>query len=115
AMLGASHTEYYTPDDPGYRDLLSIFEPVLHRGGEGESLGLAVAEREDGWFVAHVFAGGPAEAAGLRRGDRLVAADGEAFQPVRSVRGKAGRNVALEIRSSREGPTRTVTVAPRTI
>src|SRR5215217_6228962 len=31
AGLGASHTEYYTADDPGYRDLLSIFEPVLHR------------------------------------------------------------------------------------
>src|SRR5688572_29377588 len=25
AELDASHTAYYTPDDPGYRDLLSIF------------------------------------------------------------------------------------------
>ncbi len=115
AKLGASHTEYYTADDPGYRDLLSIFEPVLHRSGEGESLGLAAAEREDGWFVTRIFAGGPAEAAGLRRGDRLVAADGEPFHPVRSLRGKAGRSIALEIRSRREGPSRTITVAPRTI
>jgi carboxyl-terminal processing protease len=115
AALGASHTEYYTPDDPGYRDLLSIFEPVLKRSGEGESLGLAAVEREDGWFVARVFAGGPAEAAGLRRGDRLVAADGEPFYPVRSLRGKAGREIELEIQSSRSGPSRTVTVVPRTI
>ncbi len=115
AALGASHTEYYTPDDPGYRDLLSIFEPVLHRGAEGESLGLAAVEREDGWFVARIFAGGPAEAAGLRRGDRLVTADGEPFHPVRSLRSKAGRAVALEVRSRRDGPSRTVPVAPRTI
>ncbi|HEY7216515.1 MAG TPA: PDZ domain-containing protein, partial [Thermoanaerobaculia bacterium] len=113
AALGASHTEYYTPEDPGYRDLLSIFEPVLHRSGEGESLGLAAAEREDGWFVARVFAGGPAEAAGLRRGDRLVSLDGAPFKPV--LHGKAGRPILLEIQSSRNGPSRTVTVTSRTI
>ena len=115
AQLGASHTEYYTPDDPGYRDLLSIFEPVLHLHAEGESLGLAAVEQEDGWFVARVFAGGPAEAAGLQRGDRIVAADGEPFHPVRSLRGKAGRNVSLEVRRRRDGPSRTVAVVPRTI
>ena len=115
ALLGASHTEYYTADDPGYRDLLSIFEPVLHRDATGESLGLAAAEREDGWYVSRVFAGGPAEAAGLRRGDRLVAADGEPFHPVRSLRGKAGRPILLEIHSAQNGPARTITVAPRTI
>jgi carboxyl-terminal processing protease len=115
ATLGASHTEYYFSDDPGYRDLLSIFEPVLHRGGEGESLGLAAAEREDGWYVLLIFAGGPAETAGLRRGDRLVAADGEPFHPVRSLRGKAGRAVKLEIQSSRNEPPRTITITPRTI
>ena len=48
AALKASHTAYYAPDDPGYRDLLSIFEPVLHRPAEGESLGLAAVEREGG-------------------------------------------------------------------
>jgi carboxyl-terminal processing protease len=115
AALGASHTEYYTPDDPGYRDLLSIFEPVLHRSAEGESLGLATIELEDGWFVTRVFAGGPAKAAGLRRGDRIVTADGEPFHPVRSLRGKAGQPVKLEVRGRREGPTRTIAVVARTI
>lgn len=112
AELGASHTAYYMPDDPGYRDLLSIFEPVLHRSAEGESLGLAVAEREGGWFVVRVFSGGPAEAEGLKRGDRIVTADGEPFHPVRSLRSKA---VALEVRSRRDGPTRTISVTPRAI
>jgi carboxyl-terminal processing protease len=115
AALKASHTAYYAPDDPGHRDLLSIFEPVLHRPAEGESLGLAAVEREGGWFVTRVFAGGPAEAAGLRRGDRIVTADGEPFHPVLSLRGKVGGEVALEIQSSRNGPLRTITVAPRAI
>jgi len=113
AELGASHTQYYTPNDPGYRDLLSIFEPVLKRSGEGESLGLAVAEQEGGWFVVRVFPGGPAETEGLKRGDRIVMADGEPFHPVRSLRGKAGKTVTLEVRSRRDGPLRTISITPR--
>jgi carboxyl-terminal processing protease len=112
AELRASHTEHYTPDDPGYRDLLSIFEPVLKRSAAGENLGLAAVEREGGWFVFRTFAGGPAEAAGLRRGDRIVAVDGEPFHPVRSLRGRAGRRIVLEVQSRRDGPVRTVSVRP---
>lgn len=113
ADLGVSHTDYYTPDDPGYYGLLGIFEPVLEKSPEVESLGLGLVEMEGGWFVARVFPGGPGEAAGLRRGDRLAAADGAPFEPVRSLRGKAGKPVALEVRSLRDGPTRTVSATPR--
>jgi carboxyl-terminal processing protease len=113
AELGASHTEYYLQDDPGYRDLLSIFKAVLKRPAEGESLGLGLVERDGGWFVARVFPGGPAEAAGLRRGDRLVSADGDPYHPVRSLRGKSGHPVALEVRSREDGPLRTVQITPR--
>lgn len=113
AELGVSHTEYYTPDDPGYYGLLAIFEPVFHKNPEVESLGLGLVEKEDGWFVARVFPSGPAEAAGLRRGDLLMSADGKPFEPVRSLRGKAGQPVALEIRSRRDGPARTLSVTPR--
>jgi carboxyl-terminal processing protease len=113
AELGASHTEYYSQDDPGYRDLLSIFKAVLKQPAEGESLGLSLVEQDGGWFVARVFPGGPTEAAGLRRGDRLVSADGDPYHPVRSLQGKAGRAVHLEIRSREDGPLRTVQVTPR--
>jgi carboxyl-terminal processing protease len=113
AELGVSHTEYYTPDDPGYYGLLAIFELVFQKSLEVESLGLGLVEREDGWFVARVFPGSPAETAGLRRGDRIVSADGAPFEPVRSLRGKAGQPVALTVRSQRDGPARTLSVMPR--
>jgi len=33
AELGASHTHYYTPEDPAYYQLADIFSDVLHRRG----------------------------------------------------------------------------------
>lgn len=116
AALGASHTAYYTPgEDTGYWDLLSIFAPVLKRPAERESLGAAFAEREEGWFVARVFAGGPAEAAGLRRGDRVATADGEPFHPVRSLAGKAGRPVILEVQDQPGSLLRKVAATPQRV
>jgi carboxyl-terminal processing protease len=115
ALLGASHTEYYALDDPGRWDLASLFESYLQQPTRTESLGLGLVEREDGWFVARVFAGGPAEAAGVRRGDRIVTADSAPFHPKRSFSGKSGRPVTLEIQSRRGGPTRTVSVVPRLV
>lgn len=110
ALLRASHTEYYPLDDPGRWDLASLFEPYLKRPARTESLGLGLVEREGGWFVARVFAGGPAEAAGVRRGDRIVTADLR-----RSLQGTAGRPFSLEIQSRRGGPTRTVSIVPRIV
>jgi carboxyl-terminal processing protease len=115
AGLKTSHTQYYTPDDPGYFDLLAIFEPVLKRDPRTESLGLAAVESEGSWFVARIFAGGPAEAAGLKRGDRLVSADGEPFHPILSLRGKAGKEIALQVQSRAGEAPRTVHATPRLI
>jgi carboxyl-terminal processing protease len=115
ADLGTSHTQYYTRDDPGYFDLLSIFEPVLKRDPRTESLGLAAVEQGGSWFVAKVFGGGPAEAAGLKRGDRLVSADGEPFHPVLSLRGKSGKSIDLQVQSRADEPLRTLRVTPRLI
>jgi carboxyl-terminal processing protease len=65
------------------------------------------------WFVAGVFPHGPAEAAALKVGDRVVSADGRPFGPVDSFRGKAGRAVALEVQRTREGPPLKRSVTPR--
>ncbi len=113
--LKTSHTQYYTVDDPGYYDLLAIFESALKRDPRTESVGLSAVERDGSWFVVKVFGGGPAEAAGLRRGDRLVSGDGQPFHPVLSFRGKADKPVDLEVQSRAGESSRTVRVTPRLI
>lgn len=99
AELETSHTQYYIPGDPGYHDLLAIFEPVLERDPRTESLGMSTA---DG-FVVRAFAGGPAAQAGLRRGDRLVS------------QRKEGAEFVLEVQSRQGGLPRTVRLAPRLV
>ncbi|WP_165067841.1 S41 family peptidase [Paludisphaera rhizosphaerae] len=108
--LQASHTAYFTKDDPEYYGLACIFQ--IKPEGEPpmiDSIGVDVAP---GGFVRKVFAASPAEFAGLRRGDEIVSADGEPFRPVVSFRGKAGRGVVLEVRSREGEPPRRVVVTP---
>ncbi len=47
--------------------------------------------------ITAVIDGTPAQQAGLRAGDEIVAADGTAFEPVGSFRGKVGQSVVLEV------------------
>ena len=50
---------------------------------------------------AFVFSFGtfaPAQQAGLRAGDEIIAAEGTAFEPIGSFRGKVGKSVVLEVR-----------------
>jgi len=125
AELETSHTAYYTPDDRAYWDLLAIFQGALgypegaeDRPVEIESAGLAARQERDGpaeaWFVERVFAGGPAAAAGVLRGDRLVSVDGEPFHPVHSFRGRAGEALELEL-ERRPGERLRRTVTPETL
>src|SRR5260370_1479238 len=44
-----------------------------------------------------VIEGTPAQQAGLRAGDGIIAADGTAFEPIGSLRGKVGKWVDLEV------------------
>jgi carboxyl-terminal processing protease len=96
--LKTSHTGYYPRSDPRYYGLLSIFREALGvRSVEVESIG---ADFTPEGFARFVFAGGPAEKAGLRRGDRVLSADGKPFGPVLSFRGRAGRPVILKVEQS---------------
>jgi carboxyl-terminal processing protease len=92
AELETSHTQYYTPEDSGYHDLLAIFEQVLKRDPTRESLGMVTANG----FVVKLFADSPAEHAGLRRGDRIVS---ERLEK---------RDIVLEVQSRPDEPPRTV-------
>jgi carboxyl-terminal processing protease len=84
AQLKASHTGYYTPSDPRYFGLLSIFGQALGvRSTQVDSIG---ADFTDDGFARVIFPGGPAEKAGLLRGDQVLKADGKDYETVLSRR-----------------------------
>jgi len=121
AELETSHTAYYTRDDRAWWDLRSIFRGTVELPDgrevpiEIESVGLAAHSLDAGgkksWFAERVFAGGPAAAAGVVRGDRLVAVDGLPFHPLGSFRGRAGEPLELEV-ERRPGERLRVRVTP---
>jgi carboxyl-terminal processing protease len=97
--LGDKHTNYYTPDDyKNYRETL--------RGGVSSNLQIGVVTQTvggyEGLVVTEVVGGGPAEQAGIRRGDRMVAVDSDPFPKAESeripfLRSKVGSGNAIRI------------------
>jgi C-terminal processing protease CtpA/Prc len=123
ATLGASHTRYYTPDEPAYYQLADIFAGALrHRGlgrifpsGEVSYPGIGAFTQTDDsgrTFVTGVIEGAPAHKAGLLLGDEILAADNRPFGPVASFRGKVGAPVPLSIRRTRDGAPMSIPVTP---
>jgi carboxyl-terminal processing protease len=106
--LRASHTRYYTPNEPEYYQLADIFVFALRRRGlqrvfpDGRvsypGIGIISGIETAGHHtITAVIDGTPAQQAGLRAGDDIIAADGTAFEPVGSFRGKVGKPVVLEL------------------
>ncbi|QEH33608.1 putative CtpA-like serine protease [Aquisphaera giovannonii] len=113
--LRTSHTAYYTADEPRYHGLRSIFRGPMGlspRDVEVDSIGVDLAA---GGFIRVIFAGSPASRAGLKRGDRIVLADGKPFEPIASLRGRARSPVKLSVQGRPGGPLREVTLMPRKI
>jgi C-terminal processing protease CtpA/Prc len=107
--LRASHTRFYTPDEPEYYQLADIFAGALRRRGLEAAFpdgritypGIGILSRVDPQgrsIIAGVIEETPAQRAGLLAGDEIVSADGAPFQPVRSFRGKVGGAVELALR-----------------
>jgi carboxyl-terminal processing protease len=114
--LQASHTAYYPRESLGHVGLSSIFRWVLKlKEIEYVSMGVDVTERPEGLFVRHVFAGGPAQKAGLLRGDRLVSVEGKPFHPVRSLKDRAGKPTQVMVERARGGRPLTLMVTPRRV
>jgi carboxyl-terminal processing protease len=122
--LHASHTRYYTPDEPEYYQLADIFAPALRRhglerafpGGRISYPGIGILSHTGTHgrsLVSGVIEGTPAQQAGLRVGDEILSADGAPFQPVGSFRGKVGKPVVLVLR--RAGMVVPATVTPADI
>jgi len=107
--LHASHTRFYTPDEPEYYQLADIFAGALRRRGlqrafpDGRisypGIGIISGFEATGRnTITGVIEGTPAQQAGLRAGDETIAADGTTFQRIGSFRGKVGKSVVLEVR-----------------
>src|SRR4029077_1044834 len=85
AKLGASHTHYYTPEDPAYYQLADIFAGSLEHLGRGRVFprgevsytGIGVfteADNQGRTFVTGVIEGAPAHAAGVLLGGEILSA-----------------------------------------
>ena len=117
--LKASHTEYYTRDDPGYYQLLAIFH-VLPEVKElfhnkdilYPSIGILTENINGNTFIRAVLHGSIADKAGLVQGDQILSADGKEFSPVLSLREKIGGTVTLEIRRTEKTPPFKVQLQP---
>jgi len=126
-MLGelrASHTAYFTSSETAYYDLLDIFSGSFHQDlrrlfpdGEVAYTGIGVFTRHISGktFVSGVLNGLPADKAGLRQGDEIIAVDGKAYAPIRSFLNKRGVPVTLAIRRTADGPLLDVVVVPERI
>ena len=123
AKLGASHTHYYTPEEPAYYQLADIFAGALeHRGlervfprGDVSYPGIgAFTETDDRarTFLTGAIEGAPAHAAGLLVGDEILSADDRPFHAVESFRGKVGSPVSLRVRRASGAPPIAIAVTP---
>ncbi len=124
--FGVSHTQRYTPDQAAYYELLGIFSGSreirrrlddLFDGGEVSYVGIGVTTRASGdWAVVDsVYQGGPADRAGLLRGDVIRSADGETFGEITSFEGREGENVTLSVSRERGGEPLDMVVTPERI
>jgi carboxyl-terminal processing protease len=119
AELKASHTHYYTPQDPAYYQLASIFaaHPNVRPLLQGKpplypSIGIETRRRGGKVFVQAVFEGRPADKAGIVKGDEIIAIDGQRFTPVASLRERVGRTARLSVRRRADSAPLTVDVVP---
>ncbi len=81
-LLGTALLEHFsvTFDTPSSRVLLSSIEPAVRAGTE-RTTGVELRTDQAGRFwIDYVLPGSPAESAGVRAGDRLLAAEGRAME-----------------------------------
>lgn len=126
ALLGASHTRYFTHADPGYYALLDIFQavPRIERLRpffpdsvvQYTGIGMRTKMINGTVFAQEVYESGPAHEAGVLMGDAILSVDNQPYHPTRSFAGKNDQPVALTIqRSPDPASQQTITVYPQRI
>ncbi|MDQ8731041.1 S41 family peptidase [Bradyrhizobium sp. LHD-71] len=112
AELHTSHTGLYTPDEFRYYLTLDALRGAGGTAGLIEDrfwgtgpyfpgIGAFTTAIDGRHFVDGVLEGSPADKAGLKFGDEILAVDGQTYSPIAAFRGKIGSSVEIEIRRTR--------------
>ena len=104
--LQTSHTILLTPDDVDYYVLRGVFGRSRPYAG----IGVFTARIGGRDFIDLLLEGYPADRAGLKVGDEIVSVDGQPYHPIRSFRGKGGRDAAVAVRRNADAPITAVDV-----
>lgn len=101
ARLRTSHTQLYIPEQiehPEIRDVFSAMRPDRDPPVRYEGIGFRTRTIDGRTFIEDVYHGGPAHAAGLLRGDELLAVNGEPYEGLASFFELAGIEVFISLR-----------------
>lgn len=125
AELNTSHTQFYTPEEPAYYQLLGVFLPRSSRLQEelakflpeGKSIysdiGIFTKMLNNKRFINAILDGSPAAEAGLLVGDELISVDGQPFHPIRSFAEKADQPVTITVRRAIDQEPQNIPVTPK--
>jgi carboxyl-terminal processing protease len=103
---GDRFSDYFSPE------MLARFNEEIE--GRFSGIGLTVTGTKEGLRVESVFAGSPAEGAGIEAGDAIVSVDGRSIAGLDSnaatalIKGPEGSEVTVGVRDPKSGKTRQV-------
>lgn len=121
--LRASHTHFYTQNEPAYYQLLGIFQPrseelqqqlkkFLPTGIEYSGIGIFTKDINGNTFISAILDGSPAIKAGLKVGDQILSADNRPFHPIQSFLA-TGKKVKLSIQRTADSNSKEIAVTPK--
>lgn len=112
--LKTSHTYFFATTNPKHFQLLGIFQTVAPDSQSDrftfDGIGVDTKTIDGKVFVSSVFEGLPADQAGLRFGDEIVAINSTPFHPIGSFDGKSGQEVDVAIRREKNGQPESIQV-----
>lgn len=121
--LNTSHTHFYTKLEPAYYQLLGIFNAASWKeikkffpdgNLEYTEIGIFTKEINGRTFITAILDSSPAENAGLKVGDQVLAINGNKYQPIQSFFDKAGKEVEISIqRTPNPKSLKNITVIPK--